>query len=80
MPPCYNASMGYCVECKQKLIEIDNRGEHLIGCLTCNVWWSWWSTNTVKLSEEDLHALHDLRRTKLVTKRTRAPIEADAHL
>ena len=63
-PPCYNASMGYCFECKQKLIEIDNRGEHLTGCLTCNVWWSRWSANAVKLSEEDLHALHELRRTK----------------
>ena len=48
----------------QKLIEIDNRGEHLTGCLTCNVWWSRWSANAVKLSEEDLHALHELRRTK----------------
>jgi hypothetical protein len=72
--------MRYCLECKQKLIEIDNRGEHLIGCLTCNVWWSWWSTNAVKLSEEDLHALHDLRRTKTSQKkdegadRSRRPI------
>ena len=49
---------------KQKLIEIDNRGERLTGCLTCNVWWSRWSANAVKLSEEDLHALHELRRTK----------------
>ena len=56
--------MGYSFKCKQKLIEIDNRGEHLTGCLTCNVWWSRWSANTVKLSEEDLHALHELRRTK----------------
>jgi hypothetical protein len=37
-PSCYNASMGCCFECKQKFIEIDNRGEYLIGCLTCNVW------------------------------------------
>ena len=45
-------------------LAVDNRGEHLTGCLTCNVWWSRWSANAVKLSEEDLHALHELRRTK----------------
>ena len=25
-------------QCKQPLIEIDNRGERLKGCLTCNLW------------------------------------------
>ena len=35
--------MGYCFECKQKLIEIDNRGEHLTGCLTCNAALPGWS-------------------------------------
>jgi hypothetical protein len=64
MPPCYNASMGYCFKCKQSASKVDNRGEHLTGFLTCNVWWSRWSANAVKLSEEDLHALHELRRTK----------------
>jgi hypothetical protein len=27
-----------CNQCGQQLIEIDNRGERLIGCLTCNLW------------------------------------------
>jgi hypothetical protein len=27
-----------CIECKQPLIEVDNRGQHLVGCLTCNEW------------------------------------------
>jgi len=40
------------------------RGQQLVGCLSCNVWWSRWSANSVKLSEEDLHALHELRRAK----------------
>ena len=29
---------GRCRECGQELIEIDNRGERLWGCLTCNLW------------------------------------------
>jgi hypothetical protein len=27
-----------CNQCGQDLIEIDNRGERLKGCLTCNLW------------------------------------------
>ena len=27
-----------CNQCGQELIEIDNRGERLVGCLTCNLW------------------------------------------
>ena len=49
-----------CTECKQQLLEIDNRGQHLCGCLTCNIWWSD-DTPEVRLSEEDLAALHALR-------------------
>ena len=29
-----------CRECKQPLLEIGNRGEHLTGCMACNIWWS----------------------------------------
>ena len=36
-PHCYNACMtkgsSYCFECKRPLVEIDNRGHHLRGCL-----------------------------------------------
>ena len=29
-----------CFECKRPLVEIDNRGRRLTGCMTCNIWWS----------------------------------------
>ena len=48
-------------ECKQPLIMIDNRGRHLLGCLTCNAWRDS-AGNVVKLSVEDLAALHALKR------------------
>ena len=50
-----------CRECKQAVMKIDNRGQPLTGCLTCNIWWSP-DGNKVRLSEEDLAALHELRR------------------
>jgi hypothetical protein len=30
--------MRRCNNCGQELIEIDNKGRHLTGCLTCNLW------------------------------------------
>jgi hypothetical protein len=42
---------------------IDNRGRHLRGCLTCNEWCDN-AGNVVKLSVEDLAALHALREAK----------------
>jgi hypothetical protein len=51
-----------CHNCGQELVDIDNHGQRLTGCLTCNLWKSpragerW-----VRLSEEDLRALHQLR-------------------
>jgi len=50
----------YCFECKRPLTEIDNRGELLKGCLTCNIWWSP-SGAKVRLSEEDLRLLYRMR-------------------
>jgi hypothetical protein len=50
-----------CNECDQRLIEIDNRGERLVGCLTCNLWTATESEGWIRLGEEDLRALHDLR-------------------
>ena len=38
--PNRNAMLGTCHECKQPLVEIEDRGRHLTGCLTCNIWWS----------------------------------------
>ena len=51
----------YRFECKRPLIEIDNRGQRLRGCMTCNIWWSLIGGGAVKLSVEDLAALHALR-------------------
>ena len=51
----------HCIECKQPLIEIDNRGKQLVGCLTCNEWLDD-EGNLTKLSVEGLAALHALRR------------------
>jgi hypothetical protein len=50
-----------CRECKQPLVEIDNWGKRLTGCMTCNIWWSA-DGKKVRLSEEDLRALHAIRR------------------
>ena len=50
-----------CRECKQPLVEIDNRGRRLTGCMTCNIWWSA-DDKKIWLSEEDLRALHAMRR------------------
>ena len=49
-----------CTECKQPLIEVDNRGEHLRGCLSCNKWRDR-EGKAVELSVEDLAALQALR-------------------
>src|SRR5262245_44059710 len=40
-----------CTECKQPLIEMDNRGQHLRGCLACNAWQDNHG-NLVRLSQE----------------------------
>jgi hypothetical protein len=49
-----------CRECKRPVIELDNYGERLTGCITCNIWWT---ADDIKkrLSEADLQALHLLR-------------------
>jgi hypothetical protein len=54
----------YCFECKRPLIEIDNRGQRLRGCMTCNIWWPIGGGIGIKLSVEDLQALQQLKRTK----------------
>ena len=56
------STVSYCFECKQPLVEIDNYGKRLTGCLTCNIWWSLNGTDKVRLPEEDLRALRLLRR------------------
>ena len=51
-----------CDQCKQALMEIDNRGERLTGCLTCNLWSAADRRRWKRLSEEDLRPLHALVR------------------
>lgn len=50
-----------CNQCDQELIKIDNCGEELVGCLTCNLWAAAEGESWIRLSEEDLRALHRLR-------------------
>lgn len=58
---CYGGDMDRCYNCGQELIEIDNRGERVTGCLTCNLWSAADDKGWRRLSEEDLRALHQLR-------------------
>jgi hypothetical protein len=55
------ATAGTCHECKQPLIAVDNRRQHLVGCLVCNRWTDK-DGNTVQLSEKDLVALYGLNK------------------
>jgi hypothetical protein len=51
-----------CRECKQPLMEIDNRGQLLKGCATCNLWWPVGAGMGIKVSVEDLAVLRALRK------------------
>ena len=53
--------MERCHNCRQELVEIDNRGERLTGCITCNLWTSGDAKGWRQFSVEDLWALHQLR-------------------
>ena len=57
-------STSACFECNRPLVEVDNRGQRLRGCMTCNIWWSLTGGGAVRLSVEDLYALQQLKRTK----------------
>jgi hypothetical protein len=56
-----NDGITRCNQCKQALTEIDNGGERLTGCLTCNLWATADGKRWKRMSEEDLRALHQLR-------------------
>jgi hypothetical protein len=51
-----------CKQCNQRLVEIDNYGERLIGCIECNRWRSLASKRPIELPEDDLEALKLARR------------------
>lgn len=60
-PPAETEGANRCNQCGQELIEIDNRGERLVGCLTCNLWTAADGKGWIRLGEDDLRALHHLR-------------------
>src|SRR6187455_2933567 len=51
-----------CKQCNQRLVEIDNYGERLIGCIECNRWTSRGSKQPIELPVDDLEALKLARR------------------
>ena len=51
-----------CDRCGELLIQIDRRGERLIGCVECNRWSGNRSAFNVELSVEDFDALRGLRK------------------
>ena len=53
--------MERCHNCGQEILETENDGLRLTGCLTCNLWASVDGDRWVRLAEEDLRALHQLR-------------------
>ena len=61
---CYTARMDRCNHCQQELVGIDNRGERLTGCLSCNLWSASGEKLWIELCAEDLVALHELRRAE----------------
>jgi hypothetical protein len=57
--------MDRCNHCQQELISIENRGEQLTGCLSCNLWSASGEKLWIKLCGDDLYALEELRRAKM---------------
>ena len=56
--------MDRCNQCQQELIGIENRGERLTGCLSCNLWSVTGEKLWIELCADDLHALEELRRAE----------------
>ena len=48
----------YCIKCKQPLMEIENHGRLLTGCVNCNVWWAANGAIRQHQSPEQLRALN----------------------
>jgi hypothetical protein len=53
-----------CPACGEPLVQIDNYGERLVGCLNCNVWGAPGSERVRKLPPEDVEALRSMRRQR----------------
>ena len=54
--------MRRCKQCDQPLVEIDNYGERLIGCVEGNRWTWRGSKQPIELPEDDLKALKESRK------------------
>jgi len=50
-----------CKRCNGTLIEIEDQGTQLRGCLACNDWHSIDGLRRVKLAEEDVEVLRSIR-------------------
>jgi hypothetical protein len=46
-----------CKQCNQPLVELDNYGERLVGCIKCNRWTWRGGKQLIELPEPDLEAL-----------------------
>ena len=54
-----------CKQCDRPLVEIDNYGDRLVGCIECNRW-TWRGSKTlIELPEADLEALKAVNKEKL---------------
>jgi hypothetical protein len=65
--PAYLEAMpsSRCKQCNQPLVEIDNYGERLVGCIECNRW-TWRGSKTlIELPEADLEALKAVNKENL---------------
>jgi hypothetical protein len=56
--------MSRCKRCDRPLVEIDNYGERLLGCIECNRWTWRGSKRLIKLPEGDVQALKTTFRLK----------------
>jgi hypothetical protein len=58
------SAMNRCKQCDQPLVEIDNWGQRLTGCLTCNLWQAD-TGESCRLAPDDIVALRSLKAIKI---------------
>jgi hypothetical protein len=67
---------GNCERCGALLIEIEDHGDRLTGCLACNLWQGDKSEFIVELEVEDWEALGKLKNsTKWTLRHKKTPTE-----
>jgi hypothetical protein len=64
MPQLRKHAMSRCKQCNQPLVEIDNYGERLIGCIECNQWTWRGSKRLIELARHDLEALKGVKKKR----------------